>query len=147
KKGRERGRKYEQPKGVGLEVYVPLAAWPRIDNQAEPLLITEGEKKAAAATQAGFACVGLTGVECWSKRRPKGADGKAIGRRELLPSLAALPLQGREVLIVFDGDAAEATVRNVRRAEQALAGALQREGAKVKLVRLPTKGEEKVGLD
>src|SRR5262245_15072776 len=59
-------RRYEQPKGFPVRVYVPPPAWGLIDDQALPLLVTEGEKKACAAAQEGFATVGLCGVECWS---------------------------------------------------------------------------------
>jgi hypothetical protein len=144
--GKERIIKYEQPKGVPLRIYVPPMAWPLIENPAQPLLFTEGEKKAAKAAQEGFACVGLCGVECWSLRREKGADGKPIGKRQLLPELTALPLAGRDAYIVFDSDAEQK--QEVCRAESAFQRALQQAGARVSIVRLPAgEGGNKVGLD
>lgn len=134
--------KYEQPRGLPIRPYIPPMAWPLIDDPAAPLLVTEGEKKAIAATQAGYACVGLTGVDCWSVSRPKGDRGPRV----LLPDLAALPLGGREVYVAFDSDAA--TNPNVRRAEMALGRALAGRGAAVRILRLPAgPAGEKVGLD
>src|SRR5262249_34692185 len=60
--------KYEAPKGVGNRAYFP----PGVPTQAlhdpsRPLLVTEGEKKAAKADQEGFPCVGLAGAYAWQK--------------------------------------------------------------------------------
>jgi hypothetical protein len=147
KDGTERPRKYEQPKGVPVRPYFPPGFWALVSSPANPLLITEGEKKAAKAVQEGFACVGLVGVECFSVRRKKDPDtGKPVGKRKLLPELEALTLKERKVFIAYDSDAAEK--KEVRRAEQALAGLLQTAGAEVLVVRLPpAKGGGKVGLD
>src|SRR5262249_27589870 len=122
-------RKYEQPKGVPVRPYFPPMSWPLIDDPAEPLLVTEGEKKSAAGAQKGFACVGLPGVDCWSGPRAKGSNGKPTGKRALHPDLAALPLQGRLVAIVFDNDIVEKP--GVQRAERSLARALEGAGADV----------------
>ena len=62
---------------------------------ALPLLLTEGAKKAAALLSIGVPAVALSGI--WNGA-PKGPDG----RPALLPELAALPLKGREVWILFD---------------------------------------------
>jgi hypothetical protein len=145
--------KYESPKGsTNLPYFPPLGAvLAAIKDPSQPLLITEGEKKALKAAQDGFACVGLVGVSGWSKRRPKGEDGRAKGRRELLDQLAALPLRGRAVFISYDSDAVQKI--EVRREEWALAQALGDHGALVKVVRLPAgppnqQGQPaKVGLD
>jgi putative DNA primase/helicase len=102
--GSVRLTKYEQPLGVGLRIYVPVMAWRLMPDVSVPLLVTEGEKKALAAAQRGFACVGLCGVECWSKRREKGPDGRGTGPRELLDDWQAIALRGRVVYVVFDGE-------------------------------------------
>jgi putative DNA primase/helicase len=96
--------------------------------------VTEGEKKAAAATQAGSPCVGLVGVYGWQQPRPR-TDGKGQGPRKLIEGLARIPWRGRRVFIVFDSDAAEK--REVRWGEWHLARALRAAGAVVKVVRLP----------
>src|SRR5262249_43461693 len=51
--GEERLVKYEQPKGVPIRPYFPLACWSGLTDARKPLLITEGEKKAAKAAQEG----------------------------------------------------------------------------------------------
>jgi len=142
--------KYESPVGLPNHAYFPPATRPVLQDVSVPLLITEGEKKAAKSSQEGFACIGLTGVWSWQKKQAKDKDGKPQGERELIPDLAAVAWQGRPVFIVFDSDAV--TNPSVRRAEWELAECLKRQGATVKVVRLPGEpGSDgtaaKVGLD
>jgi hypothetical protein len=111
-----------------------------------PILVTEGEKKAARADQDGFACIALAGVWAWQKKRQRDADDEPIGPREPVEGLAAIPWKGRPVYIVFDSDAA--TNANVNLAEKCLADHLSLVGANVKIVRLPAdKDGAKCGLD
>ena len=95
-----------------------------------------GRKKSLKATQDGFPCIGLTGVDCWHMRKSSA----------LLPDLDRIQWTGRVAYIVFDSDLA----KNETSAENAtlLADQLGRRGAKVKVVYLPpgTNGD-KVGLD
>lgn len=143
--------KYESPKGQGNRVFFPPMTRGVVANAGVPLLITEGEKKAAKADQEGFATLGLTGVYGWNMPRPKGPDGKGVGEWELSPDMMAVAWAKRTVYLVFDSDAA--TNKSVLWAEYNLAKALQKQGAKVKMVRLPPGpvGEDgtpaKVGLD
>jgi hypothetical protein len=103
-------------------------------------------KKAAKADQEGFPCLGLVGVEAWSKPRKKDTTGRRRGKHELLPDLAAVVWKGRPVTIVYDSDLTEKP--EVSRAECSLAQALTAAGAKVKVVRLPHRpGGAKIGLD
>ncbi len=144
--GEKKEVKYEQPKGRPIRPYFPPMAWTLIDDPAPSLLITEGEKKAVKAAQEGFACIGLTGVDCWSAPRERDEDGKPIGPRHLHPDLAALALSGRNVFIVFDSDLS--VKPDVQRAERSLALALTTAGAKVRCARLPSGDNgEKIGLD
>jgi hypothetical protein len=126
--GRVREVKYEQPIGLPVRPYFPpLPSHLRLlDDQGETLLVTEGEKKAIAAAQAGFAVVGLPGVDCWSVRRRKGKNGRKLGKRRLHPDLAALIRPGRRVAIVYDSDISWNL--DVRRAAEALAEAVRRLG-------------------
>lgn len=62
---------------------------------ALPVIFTEGVGKAAALLSAGLPAVALPGI--WNGT-PKGPDG----RRALLPELAAVPLAGRQVWVLFD---------------------------------------------
>ncbi len=111
-----------------------------------PLLVTEGEKKALAADQAGFPCVGISGVWSWQERRDRDGDGKARGKRELIDDLSAIAWEGRSVYIAFDSDVS--TNPDVQQAEWELAKALTAEGAVVRVLRFPSGPlGAKVGLD
>lgn len=143
--------KYESPKGSSNYPYFPPDTLAALNDPLAPLVITEGEKKAAKADQEGFACIGLVGVYGWQRKRPRDAAGKPQGERELIDSLVSIAWQGRPVCLCFDSDAA--TNPNVCRAEWHLAKALARHGATVKVVRLPVGGHgpdgtaAKMGLD
>lgn len=129
-------RKYEAPRKLGNRVYIPPGVLEHFDKPETELLITEGEKKALAATQAGFHCLGLAGVWCFSKRKST----------KLLAELDAVNWQGRVVRIVFDDDVT--TNPDVKEAEMRLAALLAARGAKVRCARLPSVcGEGKTGLD
>jgi hypothetical protein len=56
--------KYKQPKGSDNAVYFPRT-FQKTLNGHNYVIITEGEKKAAAACKGGFPCVGLGGVYSW----------------------------------------------------------------------------------
>lgn len=139
-------RKYENPKGKPVRVYLPRGTIDKLADQGAVLIVTEGIKKALKAVKDGFACVALPGVDCWSTKRKKGKAGKPVGKRRLLPDFDALGLAGRVVVVVFDSDAA--TNPKVMRAERALVQCLKAAGAKARVVRLPAgPNGEKVGLD
>jgi len=138
--------KYESPVGFPNRAYIPPPVGTILSDPTKPLLITEGEKKALAATQFGFPCLGLVGVYGWQQKRDRDPEGRATGPRELLPDLAAVAWAGRRVVIVYDSDAA--TNPNVRRAEWHLAEALAARGAVVAVARLPQEPDgAKNGLD
>lgn len=141
--------KYESPVGLSNRAYFPPRTLAALHDPLAPLVITEGEKKAAKSDQEGFACIGLVGVYGWQKKRDRDKNGRAQGERELIDDLASIPWQGRPVFIAFDSDAI--TKPDVRRAEWHLAEALARAGAIVKVVRLPQRTADgklaKVGLD
>src|SRR5207248_2823259 len=110
---------------------LPPAARLALADLTAPLLITEGEKKALAADQAGFPCVGLVGVYGWCKKRAKGDSDTW----ELIDALAPVATQGRPIAIVFDSDAA--TNDKIVWAELHLSETLEARGALVKVARLP----------
>jgi hypothetical protein len=129
-----RSVKYEQPAGKSLRAFFPLGTIAALSDPSQAIVITEGEKKAAKADQEGFACIGLTGVDCW------GSNG------EMIADLAAVAWQGRTVYIVYDSDAASKPA--VRAAAERLAKALRARGAVVRVVELPPGPDgQKVGLD
>src|SRR5262249_33255518 len=91
-------------------------------------------------------CIGLSGVECWSKPREDGPDGKKIGPRELIDDLATLPWRGQRVCTVFDSDIVEN--EGVAWAEFNFSEALAKLGLEARNRRLPSAPSgEKVGLD
>lgn len=143
--------KYESPRRSVVRLFFPPNTCSKLADVSVPLLITEGEKKSARADQEGFTCIGLGGVEAWSKKRAAGPDGKKFGKRELIADFDAVELTGREVFIVFDSDLSEK--QGVQWAEWSLSQALAERGAVVKVVRLPNgphdaNGEPtKIGLD
>src|SRR5207247_888179 len=98
---------YESPKGSTPRLYFPPRTCRLLSDVSEPLLVTEGEKKSAKADQEGFVCIGLGGVDAWSKKRETGPNGTKIGTRQLISDFDAVALTGRKVFIVLDSDLAE----------------------------------------
>ncbi len=138
--------KYESPDKVRNHAYFPVYTRAMLADPTIPVIITEGEKKAARADQDGYACIGLVGVEGWGAPRPKDANGRAVGERKLMDDLAAIPWTGRVAFICYDSDAIHKP--EIRRAEIALAKALHAHGVQVRVVRLPElPGGSKCGLD
>lgn len=134
-------QRYTQLHGTAPEIYLPPLGgfdWRALAKATDrSLLITEGEKKAAAATKAGFPTIGLGGV--WSWRSKKLGLG-------LLPILkTGFDWAGRTVYLVFDSDFR--TNPNVMQALVALAAELGGLGAKVRLALLPAADDRKVALD
>lgn len=133
--------KYESPVGQPNAVYLPPGVRERLTDPTTELLLTEGEKKALAATQQGFPTIGLVGVHGW----------KAKSEAALLPTLERVAWHGRQVFIAFDSDIADKPA--VQHAETWLCHHLRNRGAIVKVLRLPDgpAGEDgkpsKVGLD
>ena len=150
-KGRKGFSKCESPFGAAVPPYFPPKTIAALADPTQPLLFTEGEKKALKADQEGFPCIGLGGVDCWGKPRPSDDKGRKKGKQELGDELAAIPWENRQVYIVYDSDIVEK--HGVQRAEWRLAQALSGRGADVKVVRLPAgdagaNGKPaKVGLD
>ncbi len=130
---------------VQLPNTVPTAYYPQnytdwaglCDTPDEPLIITEGELKAAKACKEGFPTLGLGGVYNWRSHR--------LGL-EWLPSLEPINWLRRNVYLCFDSDFR--TNPMVCHALRELAEQLQRRGAFCHLVALPQLPEvDKVGLD
>jgi hypothetical protein len=137
-----RQRKYSQPIGTPPAIYLPMLKgvnWLAIQANPEiPLVITEGELKAACATKAGHACIGLGGV--WNFM------SKALDL-DFLPQLNEFIWAARNVTIVYDSDSTSNI--QVQRAMNALARMLTAKRANVYIATPQAKpGEDgKVGLD
>ncbi len=101
---RKNGQKYYVNKGAGNRVFIPLAAHRFFaENPSAPLTITEGEKKAAAATKNGFPCLGICGIWNWleSKEFRQTQDGQSYAiSQDILQYLK----EPRKVIMVYDSD-------------------------------------------
>ncbi len=132
-------RRYTQAKATVNELYLPpLLPWADIAKDPSiPLLMTEGELKAACAAKNGMPCIGLGGVWCF----------KSVGSNlPLLPMFSKFNWDRREVIICYDSDASTNVM--VMQAENALAKELTALGAEPKIARLPNlPGAKKTGLD
>ena len=127
RKSRKDGKpvKYESPRGQPNRIYLPPGVAGSIGDPRAEIVITEGEKKALASTQAGFSAIGLVGVWGWKPKRSE----------RLLPALEEISWHNRPVRIVFDSDVADKP--EVQEAESRLAKLLKDRGAKVLVCRLP----------
>lgn len=133
--GKDRPNKYESPSKSNNRIYIPPRTRVMLADRSVPLLITEGEKKAAKADQEGFFCIGVTGVWNWQvKRESKAAE------RILIPDLDAIPWSGRRSIIAFDSDIIEKP--DVQFAEYHLSVALADRGADVVVARIPQPAAE-----
>jgi hypothetical protein len=130
--------KYLSPKGSTNRLYIPPSAKAAVDDVSIPLYLTEGEKKALKGSQEGLACVALAGVWCWKCRSTEYTS-------EPISDFETIRWAGRIAYIVFDSDAIQK--QGVRHAERALANELMSRGATVRIIRLPTFGTDKMGLD
>jgi hypothetical protein len=122
--GPEAKFKYKQPANTQNHVYLPPLlpdGWQRDTQQA--LIITEGEKKALAAAQAGLTCIGVGGVDSWRTKRvvvpvesivTRPTEKRRVAMLELTdtdaraleyhvaPELLTIDWQDRHVLIAYD---------------------------------------------
>lgn len=136
--GKVKAARYGQPADTNVQVYFPKVRnidWEAVLNDHTiPLMITEGEAKAAVACLMGFNCIALGGV--YSTHN----DGK------LVKVLDDADWKSRATVMAFDSDAV--TNPDVLAAEARLVEELgtQRQ-ANIRIIRLPPDGEKKVGLD
>ena len=127
-------RKYEAPTGsvIRLDVH-PLMRDKLLDIKI-PILVTEGVLKGDAAVAQGYCAVSIPGVYSWG------------GQPDILADWEAIPLEGRDVYVIFDSDTA--SNRQVRDQRDLLCVFLQHKKAIVHVVTLkPAKDGSKVGLD
>lgn len=132
-------QRYAQPPNSGVCAYFPITEkWSKLAGDTKtPLIITEGELKAAAACLIGFPTIGLGGV--WNFRNTNAGHF-------FLPELEKIDWARRRVDICFDSDYADKP--QVCHAINALAEELEERGADVHVLLLPNVGEnEKTGLD
>lgn len=133
--------RYMNEPGFDVHAYFPQFAeidWPAvIEDPSTPLVITEGELKAAKGCKEGFITIGLGGVDSFS------SVNRGI---ELLPELERIRWSKRRTFVVYDSDSESNP--DVKRAVMRIAKTLARRGAILFEVTLPAgPNGEKVGLD
>ena len=135
--------RYHQVAGTPPHLYFyPDMKWEKLNllqillQPQAPLLITEGEKKAAKACVEGLPCIGLGGVWNWKSKKREWL---------MLPDFQLVNWINRQVTICFDSDVK--TNANVRQAREELAERLAELGALVHVIDLPDLGNGKTGLD
>ncbi len=131
--------KYETPKGMKMALDIHPSVRHLLSNPAIPLFITEGIKKGDALATQGCCAVALLGV--WNWRGTNDEGGKVA-----LPEWELVPLNGRQVCIVFDSDVV--LKPQVHQAMVRLKSFLESRGASVAIIYLPGgQSGEKVGVD
>jgi hypothetical protein len=139
---RERGGKiarYETPIGQRNGIDIPPGVAPRLGNPAVPLFITEGVKKADSGALQGLCIVDVPGVWSWKGKPHPGASCTVA-----VADWHDIALNGRRVILAFDGDIARKPA--VQKANRELAGYLKSKGAKVEYLHLPDT-DKKTGID
>jgi len=130
--------KYETPWGQKNHIDVPPGIADKLSDPSVPLWITEGSKKADCGVLQGLCVIALTGV--WNWRGTNENGGKTA-----LADWHDIPLNGRRVIIAYDGDVSRNA--DVQRAMVELARYLtETKGAQVEYLHLPDT-EQKTGLD
>lgn len=131
-------QRYSQPQTTTNHLYFPpLVKWQAIAKNTDiPIVITEGEKKAAKACKEGIPTIGLGGV--WSFRSKKNKEF-------LIDDFKLVKWEERTVWIIYDSDLT--TNENVMKAMLALSKELTNKGAYVYNGYIPEVGGDKAGID
>lgn len=128
--------RYMSPAGSDPIVDVHPSMMEAIGDPSRPLVITEGVKKADAATSRGIPTLALAGV--WMAHRKGGKD--------MLSCFDHVALRRRDVFVIFDSDVM--VNDQVQMALERIIGGLEDRGARVLVVYLPDgPSGAKVGLD
>ena len=166
--------KYKQPKDSMNHLYFPKN-FLQVAEKEEYILLTEGEKKAAALTKFGYPCVGVGGVDSWrnkiitipsdaelksndksiTAKLPAGGQSEedfnsplAVGMQDLIDYLL---VKEKKLIIVYDTDNVKKTNTSVQRAAATLGFELRFRGIAFNMIRQihlpPIEGEDKVGVD
>jgi hypothetical protein len=130
--------KYETVAGKGIRLDFGVGPADSLANPAVPILITEGVKKGDCLRTYGYCVIVLAGVWNW-----RGSN--QFGGKVALPDWEDVPLNDREVSLVFDSDVA--TKPQVKKALDRLKRFLASRGARVTVIELPQDGEHKTGVD
>ncbi len=129
------GARYLSPAGAEIPIYFAPGREPPMERG--PLVIVESAVKALSVAAAGFDSVGLAGVATTLTK------GKPV---RLNQSWATCPVEGRDVVLLFDSN--RATNASVAQAEACLAVAIEAAGAAtVRVAVIPISAGHDVGPD
>ncbi|MFW9257607.1 plasmid replication protein, CyRepA1 family [Nostoc sp. CALU 546] len=121
-----------------LDQLNPLIFWEWIKQHPEiPIILCEGEKKAACLLSLGFVAIALPGI--WN-----GRVGKQDFDERLHPDLVPMAQAGRKFIILFDHETSSKTRWSVYQATVRTAKAIESAGCECEVALLP--GPEK-GVD
>ncbi|MDQ1320601.1 MAG: toprim protein, partial [Actinomycetota bacterium] len=129
--------KYETPYQQRNGLDIPPGVADMLGDPNVPLWITEGVKKADCGALQGLCIVALSGV--WNWLTTNSAGGKMA-----LPEWRDVALNGRRVVMAFDGDLARKD--SVQKAARGLSSYLATKGARIEWLWLPDT-DDKTGLD
>jgi hypothetical protein len=170
--------KYRQIIGTPNHVYFPPRLYELLDKLQDEdslqfIILTEGEKKAAAAVKEGFPCAAVSGVDSWRNRivslpkdiklaaQPNGSLRAKLPAGSNTSELSSTLAHGMDelidlalkhkipIILCFDSDGPEVK-EPVQRAIAALGYELRFRGIAVSCIRqltLPNESGGKVGLD
>ena len=117
----------------------PYCFWSWVQAHPEiPIILTEGEKKAACLLSLGFVAISLPGV--WMGR----VKNEATGTDHLHPDLLPMVETGRKFVILFDNDPKPSTKRQVNNAIRHTGNVIEKAGATCSVALLPEDSEKGV---
>ncbi|MEM6611450.1 MAG: plasmid replication protein, CyRepA1 family, partial [Cyanobacteria bacterium P01_C01_bin.72] len=117
----------------------PYCFWSWVKAHPEiPIILTEGEKKAACLLSLGFVAISLPGI--WMGR----VKNKATGADHLHPDLLPMVETGRKFVILFDNDPKPSTKRQVNNAIRHTGNVIEKAGATCEVALLPEDSEKGV---
>jgi hypothetical protein len=120
---------------------VDAGFWQWVWDENIPIVITEGAKKTAALLSAGYAAIGLPGINGGVRTKDYN---KAPCKPFLIPEIAKFATEDRTITICFDHDLKPKTIAAVNREISKLSELLLKSKAIPKVIELP--GPEK-GVD
>ena len=120
---------------------VDAGFWQWVLDENIPIIITEGAKKTAALLSAGYAAIGLPGINGGVRTKDYN---KAPCKPFLIPEIAKFATEDRTITICFDHDLKPKTIAAVNREVSKLSELLLKSKAIPKVIELP--GPEK-GVD
>ena len=117
----------------------PYCFWSWVKAHPEiPIILTEGEKKAACLLSLGFVAISLPGI--WMGRVKNEKTGTDYLHPDLLPMVEA----GRKFVILFDNDPKPSTKRQVNKAIERTGQVIEKAGATCEVALLPEDSEKGV---